>query len=105
MAKKIRLNKKLRGFSIFEVDAKGEYIKCIVPSANLHNGKLELSGCLSEGREIFAETVRTVFLQTKVKGFTLRGYSVNADDYLLSCRVPLQLIDKTPGFQEYDFIR
>ena len=106
MAKQVRLNRKSTGFSVFEVDNKGNYLRVIDPSAHLNNGRIELSGCLYDGRELFREVIREVFFKLpKVTGFTIAGYSVNADDYLLSCNVPLQLIEKSPGFQEYRFIR
>ncbi|MBQ9298283.1 MAG: hypothetical protein IJ223_04565 [Clostridia bacterium] len=103
---KVQLNRKISGFTVFEVSNKDEYLRCIDPSAHLNNGKIELSGCLLDGREMFSAIVRNVYFNLpKVIGFTLRGYNVLADDYILSCGVPLQLIDKRPGFQEYEFVR
>ena len=103
---KVRLNRKCSGLSAFEIDEKDNYIRCIDPSVHLSNGKVELSGCLLDGREMFSAIVRNVYYKMpKIIGFTLRGYSVLADDYVLSCGVPLQLVDKRPGFQEYEFVR
>ena len=105
MATRIRVNQKNSGFTIFTVDDKGKYLKCIEPSAFLKSGKVDLTGCLYDGCETFAAVVKEFSRNMKIKGFTLRGYNVRADDYLLSCNVPMQLIDKTPGFQEYEFVR
>lgn len=102
---KIRLNKKVSGFSVFEIDARGNYVRCISPSVHiLNSGLVEISTCLYDGAEIFADVVKALY-NLKVKGFAIMGYDVRADEYVQACNVPMQLRKKADDIKEYEFVR